>query len=95
MAQFVCMASSVEINGQMVLSVVNRMGAFKTRALEILKKHGIENPMPDTRYPQEAWLDAFKEIQDTIGSHTLIQIGLKGPERARPYCTEGSLLHSK
>jgi hypothetical protein len=59
------------------------MGAFKSKALDILKKNGIDNPQPNLWYPQEAWLAAFREIQDTIGTSTLFQIGMKIPESAK------------
>jgi hypothetical protein len=83
MAMFKAYASKVEVNGETVLSVVDGMGAFKTRALQILAECGIKDPTPGQWYPQQAWLDAFKRIAETIGSNTLYSIGLKIPENAQ------------
>lgn len=66
-----------------MLAIVNGMGIFRTTAIEILRNHGIHNPVPDQWYPQEAWLAAFAEIQRTIGSSTLRQIGLQIPDIAK------------
>jgi len=82
MAEFVAMALNVEVNGQTVLAIVNGMGAFRSVALEILKSHNIDNPKAGSWYPQQAWLDAFKEIKGRIGTATLFQIGQKIPENA-------------
>ena len=82
MPEFVAFEQGIEVNGQTVLSVVDGMGAFRQMALNILKKHGIDNPQPGKWYPQQAWLDAFKEIAKNIGPNTLFQIGKKIPEKA-------------
>jgi len=83
MAQFKAMAQGVSVNGQTVLSIVSGMPAFKDKALEILKKHGIANIAPDAWYPQQAWLDSFKEIAEVVGANTLFTIGTKIPESAK------------
>lgn len=71
------------VNGQTVLSVVNGMGVFKSSGSRILDKHGLPNPVPTGWYPQQAWLDAFKEIAQSIGAKTLHQIGLSIPRNAK------------
>ena len=82
MAQFKAFSSGVEVNGETVLSIVDGMGAFRNKALAILKKNGIEDPKPGQWYLQQAWLDSFKEIADSLGAATLYQIGMKIPENA-------------
>lgn len=82
MAQFKAFASNVEVNGETVLSVVNGMGVYKKQALDILAKNGINNPQPGQWYLQQAWLDSFKEISETIGAKTLFAIGKAIPENA-------------
>ncbi len=85
MAQFVAFSAGVEVNGQTVMSVVSGMSTistFKEMALKILASKGIADPKPDAWYPQQAWLDAFKEIAAKIGSQTLLSIGKKIPENA-------------
>jgi hypothetical protein len=83
MAQFQSYSPQVMVNGQTVLSVINGMGAFKESASRILQRHGISSPAPAGWYPQQAWLNAFREIATTIGAKTLYQIGLSIPRNAR------------
>jgi len=83
MAQFQAFAPNVMVTGASVLSVVNGMGSFKQTALEILGRHGIKNPEAAAWYPQQAWLDAFREINQSIGAATLRQIGLSIPANAK------------
>lgn len=83
MAQFKAFAPGVEVNGQTVSSIIGGMGIFEESALKILAENGIPEPQPDQWYSQQAWLDAFKTIAETIGPATLRQIGIKIPERAK------------
>lgn len=82
MAQFVPFERGVEVSGEAVLAVVNALEAGKGTRLKILSKHGIVNPQPHEWYSQEAWLNAFKEISETFGIHTLFAIGEAIPENA-------------
>ena len=83
MAQFKAFAPNVEVNGATVNSVVEGMGAFKVRALQILTECGITNPENEKWYSQTSWLNAFKIISESIGSSTLYSIGMKIPENAK------------
>jgi len=83
MAQYRAFSSSVEVNGQTVLSVVKGMGAFSQTGSDILAKHGIKSPSPAGWYPQQSWLDAFQEIAKSIGPRTLYQIGTSIPSNAK------------
>ena len=71
------------VNGQTVLSVLSGMGNFQSSAVQILARHGIINAQATGWYPQQAWLDAFREIYQTIGPRTLYQIGLSIPRSAK------------
>ena len=82
MAQFRAISTGVEVNGETVLSIVSGMGAMKTMALKILEEKGIKAPQPGQWFKQQAWLDAFKKISDSIGANTLFVIGQKIPENA-------------
>jgi hypothetical protein len=82
MVQFKAFARDVEVNGEAVLSVVDGMGMFRTRALNILAKHGISEPKAGEWYPQQAFLDSFRAISETIGTVTLAAIGRKIPDNA-------------
>jgi hypothetical protein len=83
MAVYVARSSAVEVNGETVLSIVDGMGAFKQRAFDILAESGIKDPKPGQWYKQQAWLNAFKKIAQTIGGNTLNVIGKKIPENAK------------
>ncbi len=83
MAQFQAYSPQVMVNGQTVLSVVAGMGAFKETALRLLELHGISDPRADAWYPQQAWLDAFRDIAQRIGARTLQQIGRSIPGNAK------------
>jgi hypothetical protein len=82
MALFKAFANGVMVNGESVLSIINGMELFQSQALKVLEKHDIKNPQPGQWYPQQNWLDAFKEISETIGTKTLFAIGKKIPENS-------------
>jgi len=77
MAQFKAFRPGVEVYGAVVLSVVDGMGDFKTRAEGILAQHGIRRPQPEGWYPQQAWLDSFETISEKSGPRTLFAIAKK------------------
>ena len=83
MAVFVAFNKEVEVNGQTVLSVVDGMGAFRSQAIKILKENGIDDPVPEKWYPQQSWLNAFRQIHEHLGEKTLHSIGKKIPENAK------------
>ncbi len=74
MAQFVAFDSRVEVNGDTVLSFINSMDEGQERRWGMLAHHGIE-PEPGQWYPQQAWLDAFRDIAETLGDMSLFVIG--------------------
>jgi len=83
MAQFKAINDRVEVNGQTVLSVANGLGSMKALGLRVLKDNGIDDPKPDGWYPQQFWLNAFKQISEKIGANTLLQIGKSIPDNAK------------
>jgi len=83
MAQFQTFSSSVEVNGQTVLSLIKGMGSFAQTALATLDRHGIKSPNVAGWYPQRQWLAAFQEIAKSIGPRTLFQIGQSIPDNAK------------
>ena len=82
MAQFKAFQDGVEVNGQTVLSVVNAISTGQEARLQLLWKHGID-PKPDKWYSQQNWLNAFKDIANSIGESTLFTIGKAIPENAK------------
>lgn len=85
MAQFTPFSENVKVNGQTILTFINAIThpASKERMGIILKNNGIEEIKPDGWYSQKAWLDAFKEINDSLGPNTLFTIGKAIPENAK------------
>jgi hypothetical protein len=82
MTQFKAFANNVEVSGGVVLTFVAALSWNPALALEVLANHGIVNPQTDLWYPHQALLDVYREIDETMGSHTLYQIGSKIPENA-------------
>lgn len=79
MAQFKAFAPGVEVRGDVVLSFVDVMGAFKSLAEGILEDNGIKDPSPEGWYLQQAWLNSFKTITEQIGPNTLFQLARQIP----------------
>ena len=82
MAQFKARDPRVEVNGAAVLSFAEAIEVFRDLSLQVLAEHGIVDPKEGEWYPQQAWLDAFKEIAEKTGPATLKAIGKKIPELA-------------
>jgi len=82
MAQFVPFQEGVEVYGQTVLAIVNALEAGRTTRSKILDKHGLSDVQLTAWYSQRLLLDAFKEIAETFGMHTLFAIGEAVPENA-------------
>ena len=83
MPQFQAYSQQVKVNGQTVLSVLSGMGVFRDSGVRILERNGILNLAPTAWYSQQAWLNAFREIAQTIGPKTLYQIGRSIPRNAK------------
>ncbi|ELR73879.1 hypothetical protein C900_00043 [Fulvivirga imtechensis AK7] len=83
MAQFIAYDKKVNVNGQTILSVINAMDYGKDTRAAILKKHGLSGIEPEKWYNQQNWLDAFKEIQSSLGEKTLYIIGKAIPANAK------------
>jgi len=81
--EFKAFTDGVEVNGETVLSVIYAMEEEQNSALAILESQGILDPRPGEWYRQQAWLDAFKEIAETVGSKALYKIGQKIPYNAK------------
>ena len=82
MAQFIPFGPLVEVNGQTILSFVNALPSSQETFYKILEDNGLFDIQPEGWYSQEKWLNAFKEIYDTLGPNTLFMIGKAIPESA-------------
>jgi len=83
MAQFKAFAPNVQVLGQTILSIVTAVPSGQEERKQILAKNGIASIQTDKWYSQEAYLNAFKEIADSIGPSTLFAIGKAVPENAK------------
>lgn len=77
----------VEVNGRTVLTVVKGLEdiekEFRDKALKILAENGIEDPEPGEWYPQKAWLEAFRAINEELDETALWNIGKQIPHNAK------------
>lgn len=76
MAQFVGFDPNVLVSGQSMMIIIQAMGK---RVCPLLKKHGMENIQPDLWYPQQPYLDFFREIALGDFRSVLISIGMLVP----------------
>lgn len=82
MAQYLAFDPHVEVNNQTVRSVVEALDTGKEFRAEVLHKHGIQL-QDEAWWPQQSWLDAFREIAEEVGEKTLFMIGKAIPEHAQ------------
>lgn len=75
MAVYKAFSPNLEITGQVIIGLIDGMGAFGNMALQILGQHGINNPQGDQWYRLQDYLDAFKEIASKTGPKTVQQTG--------------------
>ncbi len=82
MAQFVAYRDGIEVSGQYLLTFVNCLGNYREKAQAVFLNHGIDSLEPRKWYPQQAWLDGFKELAGSLHANTLAVVGRKIPENA-------------
>jgi len=82
MAQFIAFNPDAEVDGGTVLSFVNSMRRGQEIRQAILAKHNIV-AQEGKWYSQQLWLDAFKEVAETLGEMNLFLIGTAIIENAK------------
>ena len=82
MAQFVSFYPDVEVDGGTVLAFLNSMKRGQETRQAILAKHNII-AQEGLWYSQQAWLNAFKEVADTLGEMNLFLMGVAIIESAK------------
>ncbi len=82
MAQYKAFARYVEVSGQSAQAVIEAMGMFKRWAVEALARHGMPELKADQWYPQQKYLDFYREIAEHVGVRTLKSIGKEMPKNA-------------
>ena len=82
MAEFKSFDPNVEVNGEVVMSILEGMGSYKSIGIKILAENGIKEPAPGMWFPLQNLMNAFKVISEKLGENTLYLIGSKIPEVA-------------
>jgi hypothetical protein len=76
MAEFISFDPAVEVTGEGIGAFVAGFPvSVRAHGWQILKKHGLDNVSNNQFYPLQAWLDAMKEISQSLGSQLLVRIG--------------------
>ncbi len=78
MAEFVCFDSNVEAVGQGIMVIVAALG---DKALPTLAKYELDDLDPEGWYPQQPFLDAFRELSQQ-GFFNMVACGMKVPDVA-------------
>lgn len=71
MAEFIALNPDAQVIGRAIMGVAMALG---DRALPILQKHGLAHLDPAGWYPQQAWLDVLREV-DQGDMFDLVAIG--------------------
>jgi hypothetical protein len=82
MAQFIAFHPDAEVTGGTVLSFVNAMKRGQESRIAILAKHNV-GIVEGEWYLQQGWLDAFKEVAETLGEMNLFLMGAAIIENAK------------
>lgn len=89
--QFKAFEPGILVYGVSINAIVEAFKLFPSIALKRLATHGIGGVRQrggeieiDTEawYPQQSWLDAFKDIAQSVGNQALFQIGQHVPKHA-------------
>ncbi len=77
MAEFRSFERGMLVNGTTIMSVVEGVGVFQSRARRYLDDAGLHNVVADAAhwYSQQDWLDVFATIAAEVGANTLFSIG--------------------
>jgi hypothetical protein len=73
---------NIKVLGASIKAFIDGLGFYKEVGLQILQKHGIVDPQSDQWYSLQANLDAYRELEMTVGNSTLFVIGEKIPKNA-------------
>jgi hypothetical protein len=77
MAEYIAFDPNVEVNGRTILATVAGVGEF---TLDFFKAQGIAEIDPQGWYPQQAWLDVLKQLNEEGIAMTLA--GMSIPKNA-------------
>lgn len=78
---FQASSPQVEVDGRTVLAVTSGM-LVGSVARELLESCGLSAVQQAEWYPQQAWLDVYRKINDCLGADTLYSIGRRIPYSA-------------
>jgi hypothetical protein len=63
--------NKTSISSDHIIDVINSLKPYNNEIQKILDANNIKNIKPNTKIPSINWLEAFKDIADTIGSKGL------------------------
>ncbi|MFC7079946.1 hypothetical protein [Halorussus caseinilyticus] len=74
-------SEEVKLDGKFAIAFIEAVAdvspAFEDRARTFLEENGISEPSADEAYPADAFVNAFEQITDEIGSTTTRKIGIR------------------
>jgi hypothetical protein len=82
MAIFEAYSPHVEVFGQTVGCFIYGIPGYEAYMAELLQRNGIPDLQPDHWYPQQLWLNAFREVSKNFGPNTLFTLGKSIPSHA-------------
>ncbi|WP_017729692.1 hypothetical protein [Nafulsella turpanensis] len=80
MAQFIAFEESVEVSSQSISSVIKALPVNQELKGAIMKTLRIEKPEAGQWFSQQAWLNIYKELSESMGDEVLFSIGRSIPE---------------
>ncbi|HAA11702.1 MAG TPA: hypothetical protein DCE41_08385 [Cytophagales bacterium] len=81
MPQFISSDPNAQVKSTTLLELKNFVSEpFRPMLDKILKANGVFVETPEEWYPMQLGLDVCREIQDTVGPHTMFSIGKKAGE---------------
>jgi hypothetical protein len=78
--RYVTFRPGILVFGRSVLAFIHALGRYTNLAENALARQGIRGVQPNGWYPQQAFLNAFREISFELGENTLFAMGKKVPD---------------
>ncbi len=83
MTQSTMTVSGVEVNGELVLAMVEGMRGIRKRYRHLLAEYGVDDPRPDCWYSRDELLDIFETISANVGPFVICDMGTRVADDAR------------
>jgi hypothetical protein len=80
--RYIAFRPGILVSGQSLLAFIQAMGHYAVLAENALARQGVKSVQPEGWYPQQGFLDAFREMAFEVGENTLFAMGKKLPDLA-------------